>query len=48
MNYIKRYKVQNTKGLRGVKKILIEDYCNLKWRLKYLWKKYVEYPIKGI
>ena len=48
MNYIKRYKHQNTKGIKGVLRILIIDITNLKWRVQYLWKKYVEYPLKGI
>lgn len=48
MNYIKRYKNQNTKGIKGVKKILREEITILKWSTLYLWKKYVEYPLLGI
>jgi hypothetical protein len=48
MNYIKRYKKQNTKGYEGIKKLLREDLTILKWKVQYIWKKYVEYPIKGL
>jgi hypothetical protein len=48
MNYIKRYKHQNTKGYRGIKKLLREDLSILKWKIQHIWKKYIEYPIKGI
>jgi hypothetical protein len=48
MNYIKRHKNQNTKGIKGVKKIVREEITIVKWRILYLWKKYVEYPLRGI
>jgi hypothetical protein len=48
MNWIKRYKRQNTKGYAGVKKILREDKTILKWKLQYLFKKHVEYPLKNV
>jgi hypothetical protein len=48
MNYIKRYRNQNTKGIKGIIRILRIDIANLKYRIKYLWLKYIEYPLKGI
>ena len=43
MNFITRYKRQNTKGFKGVRKIFIEEKCNLKWKLQYLYYKYIYY-----
>jgi hypothetical protein len=48
MNYIKRYKNQNAKGYKGIKRLLRQDLANLKWEVQYIWKKYIEYPIKGL
>lgn len=36
---ITRYQTQNTKGLRGIKKIISEQITMFKWKLKSL--KYV-------
>jgi hypothetical protein len=48
MNWFKRYKHQNTKGFRGLKRLWIQDKTNLKWCIQYLFKKYIEYPIRGL
>ena len=47
-NYIKRYRTQNTKGLSGIVRIIRIDLTNLKLRIKYLYLKYIKYPLKGI
>jgi hypothetical protein len=40
---IRRYKRQNIKGFKGVRKIISEERTILKWRLQYLWYKYFIY-----
>jgi len=40
--------MSEVKELKGIKRIVIQDLANLKWRIQYLWKKYVEYPIRGL
>lgn len=36
MNYLNRFKQQNTKGIKGVTKIVREDLTVLKWKLQSL------------
>jgi hypothetical protein len=48
MNWFKRYQNQNAKGFKGLKRLWIQDITNLKWRIHYIWKKHVEYPVKGL
>ena len=31
---IKRYKTQNTKGIKGVKKVISEEITMFKWKIK--------------
>jgi len=45
---IGEYKRQNTKGLRGVKALILEEKAILKWRIQYLFLKYVKYKIVNL
>jgi len=42
---LKEYKRQNTKGCKGIKSLISEEKTILKWRIQYLWLKYIKYPI---
>jgi hypothetical protein len=42
---IARYKRQNTKGLKGVLKIISEEKTHAKWYIQYLFLKYVKYKL---
>lgn len=43
--FIKRYKTQNTKGLKGVLTIISEEKTRAKWYVQYLFLKYVKYKL---
>lgn len=43
---VKEYQRQNTKGLKGIKALLLEEKAILKNRLKYLWLKFFVYKLQ--
>jgi hypothetical protein len=43
---IKEYKRQNTKGLKGIRALILEEKGILKYRIQYLWLKYFVYKVR--
>ena len=42
---VKRYRKQNTKGFKGIKKVLLEQKVIIKNWIKYFWYKYIIYNL---
>ena len=40
---INRYKTQNTKGIKGIKKVISESITMFKWRIQFYKLKFIIY-----